>query len=88
VEEAAGEQDGGLGYNELMNIVEGIVLRMPEKRSMVFQLCFMKQFTYREAAGTLDVSLKTVENHMALAFKELREKLAAIYGDEIRFFQE
>jgi RNA polymerase sigma-70 factor, ECF subfamily len=48
---------------------------LPEKRRTVFELCFLQELTYREAAEVLDVSIKTVENHMALALKAVREGL-------------
>jgi RNA polymerase sigma-70 factor, ECF subfamily len=68
-------------HSELLRHINRIVAEMPEKRQMVFQLCFMKQFTYREAAGILEVTVKTVENHMGMAFKELRNKLGKVYSD-------
>lgn len=67
-------------HSELLRHINRIVAEMPEKRQMVFQLCFMKQFTYREAAGILEVTVKTVENHMGIAFKELRNKLGKVYS--------
>lgn len=70
-------------HSELLRHINRIVAEMPEKRQMVFQLCFMKQFTYREAAGILEVSVKTVENHMGMAFKELRNKLGKVYGSGV-----
>ena len=48
---------------------------MPEKRQAVFRLCFIQEFTYKEAAEFLQVSVKTIENHMGLALKDLRKKL-------------
>jgi len=45
---------------------------MPEKRRNVFELCYMQEFTYKEAAEALGVSRKTVENHMGMALKDLR----------------
>jgi len=45
---------------------------MPEKRRNVFELCYMQEFTYKEAADALGVSRKTVENHMGIALKDLR----------------
>lgn len=69
-----------LDYQELLTFVRQILLDMPERRSAVFELCFMKQFTYKEAAGALDISVKTVENHMGFAFKELRKELKQRYG--------
>ncbi|MGK7370624.1 MAG: sigma factor-like helix-turn-helix DNA-binding protein, partial [Candidatus Halalkalibacterium sp. M3_1C_030] len=33
------------------------------------------EFTYRETAESLDISIKTVENHMGLALKDIRAAL-------------
>lgn len=67
-------------YSELLNHIKRIISKMPEKRSQVFEFCFMKQFTYKETAEVMDITVKTVENHMALAFKDMRSALTEIYG--------
>ncbi|MGF1670496.1 MAG: RNA polymerase sigma factor [Balneolaceae bacterium] len=72
--------DGDLDHRELVGIIKKIISQMPEKRGLVFDLCFMKQFTYKETADALGVSTKTVENHMALAFKDMRRELKEVYG--------
>jgi RNA polymerase sigma-70 factor, ECF subfamily len=72
-----------IDYPQLLNFVKKVILQMPEKRRMVFELCFMEQFTYKEAADALEISVKTVENHMALAFKDLRSAMIEYYGREI-----
>ncbi|PKD43994.1 RNA polymerase sigma factor [Rhodohalobacter barkolensis] len=72
-----------LDHKELLRIVRKIISSMPEKRGMVFELCFMKEFTYKEAADAMDVSPKTIENHMALAFKDLRHGITEIYGKDL-----
>ncbi len=48
---------------------------MPEKRRMVFEMCFMQELTYRETAEAMQLSIKTIENHMGLALKEIRASL-------------
>jgi len=60
---------------ELNSAIEQAISAMPEKRQEVFRLCFIQEFTYKEAAQVLDVSVKTVENHMGLALKDMRESL-------------
>ncbi|PWN06398.1 RNA polymerase sigma-70 factor [Rhodohalobacter mucosus] len=70
-------------HRELLNQIQRLIVAMPEKRGTVFQLCFMKEFTYKETAETIGISIKTVENHMALAFRDIREGLKTVYGDEI-----
>ncbi|NNF04644.1 MAG: sigma-70 family RNA polymerase sigma factor [Rhodothermales bacterium] len=48
------------------------VRQLPERRRAVFELCFLQDLTYREAAEALDISVKTVENQMSAALKVLR----------------
>ncbi|MDZ7690957.1 MAG: RNA polymerase sigma-70 factor [Balneolaceae bacterium] len=60
---------------EINQVIEQAIVAMPERRSQVFDLCFMQQFTYKEAAGAMDISVKTVENHMGLALKDMRKAL-------------
>jgi RNA polymerase sigma-70 factor (ECF subfamily) len=61
--------------NDLEQAIEHAIEQMPEKRGSVFQLCFIEDFTYREAAETLGVTKKTIENHMGLALKDMRKAL-------------
>lgn len=61
--------------SEAMRAMQSALEVMPEKRRRVFELCYLQDFTYKEAAEALDVSRKTVENHMALALKDLRKAL-------------
>lgn len=62
-------------HGELTEAVDRAVESMPEKRRMVFEFCFIQGFTYRETADSLQISVKTVENHMGLALKEIRSAL-------------
>lgn len=57
---------------EAMHHLHEALKEMPEKRRSVFELCYMQEFTYKEAAESLGVSRKTVENHMGMALKDLR----------------
>lgn len=60
---------------DLRRAIQHAIDEMPEKRGLVFEFCFIQEFTYKEAAKTLDVSVKTIENHMALALKDIRAAL-------------
>jgi len=51
------------------------VAALPERRRAVFELCFLQEFTYREAAETLGISQKTVEHQMGHALKAIRHAL-------------
>lgn len=61
--------------NDLEQAIERAIEQMPQKRGTVFQLCFIEDFTYREAAEALGVTKKTIENHMGLALKDMRKSL-------------
>lgn len=74
-EEGSEDIENNLEAKELGEIIENSISSMPEKRQAVFRLCFIQEFTYKEAAEFLEVSVKTIENHMGLALKELRSKL-------------
>lgn len=69
--------------SELHAILQSILRRMPEKRSQVFEYCFMQQFSYKETAEIMDISAKTVENHMSAALKEIRSALITVYGEDL-----
>lgn len=49
---------------------------LPEQCRTVFQLSRFENLKYREIADKLDISVKTVENHMGKALKLLRSRLA------------
>ena len=48
---------------------------LPEQCRTVFQLSRFEDMKYKEIADKLDISIKTVENHMGKALKLLRTKL-------------
>ncbi|MBD3615395.1 MAG: RNA polymerase sigma-70 factor [Gracilimonas sp.] len=73
--------DENLNQQELNMAIEQAISAMPEKRQNVFRLCFLQEFTYKEAAEFLEVSTKTVENHMGLALKDLRSSLSKVAED-------
>ncbi len=79
--EAAPEQNTGYTpedearKSQLEEAIDWAISEMPEKRGEVFKLCFLEELTYREAADALDVSRKTIENHMGLALKDIRAAL-------------
>ncbi|TYP92800.1 RNA polymerase sigma-70 factor, ECF subfamily [Fodinibius salinus] len=61
--------------SDLEEAIDKAIDAMPEKRGTVFSLCFIEDLTYKEAAQTLEVSPKTIENHMGLALKDIRKSL-------------
>lgn len=52
-----------------------LVEKMPDRRRLVFELHRKDGLSYKEIAKVLDLSVKTVENHIGQAIKYLREQL-------------
>jgi RNA polymerase sigma-70 factor (ECF subfamily) len=69
-------------HRDLKEALEAAIEHLPERRRAVFELCFVEDLTYREAAEALDISPKTVENQMHRAFRALRESLADYRTEE------
>lgn len=66
--------DDGFIESELFQKIEECINSLPEKRREVFRLSREEGLKYREIAKKLNISVKTVETHMGLAIKTLREK--------------
>jgi RNA polymerase sigma-70 factor (ECF subfamily) len=60
---------------ELRARIDEAIAALPERRRAVFELCFLHDCTYKEAAEALDIAPKTVETHMRLALRDLRAAL-------------
>jgi RNA polymerase sigma-70 factor, ECF subfamily len=63
---------------EISCLVWNAVEQLPDKCREIFQLSRDEGLTYNEIARHLDISPKTVENQMGIAFKKLREILVPI----------
>jgi RNA polymerase sigma-70 factor (ECF subfamily) len=77
ISESSQEDSDDSGFIEtgLLLKIEDCINSLPEKRQEVFRLSREEGLKYREIAEKLNISVKTVETHMGLAIKTLREKL-------------
>lgn len=64
-----------LQYNDLEKRVQSAVNQLPEKCAEVFKLSRFQELSYREISEQLNISVKTVENHMTKALRVMREEL-------------
>jgi RNA polymerase sigma-70 factor (ECF subfamily) len=55
--------------------IEQSISLLPEKRREIFRLSREEGLKYQEIANRLNISVKTVETHMGLALKQLKEML-------------
>jgi len=63
-------------YNNLLELANKAIEKLPEKRKLIYQLSRHKGLTNMEIARKLNISKKTVENQIHSALKFLREQFA------------
>jgi RNA polymerase sigma-70 factor (ECF subfamily) len=58
---------------EMLHRVQQLVEALPSRCKMVFKLVKENGFRYKETAEILNISVKTVENQLAIALKKINE---------------
>jgi RNA polymerase sigma-70 factor (ECF subfamily) len=61
---------------ELSEMIAGVIERLPPKRRMVYRLVKDEGLRYKEVSELLDISERTVEVHLKIAIRELRQAVA------------
>lgn len=59
----------------LVGRIWDIVAQMPQRRRMVFELHRKHGLSYKEIAQIMDITRKTVENHMGRALQDVRDQI-------------
>jgi len=67
-----------INSEEIKNHIEGALNNLPPKCKAIFVLNRYEGLKYQEIADHLNISVKTVESQMSIAFKKLREDLKPI----------
>jgi RNA polymerase sigma-70 factor (ECF subfamily) len=67
---------------ELTKRIEDIIISFPPQRKLIYKMIIVDGLKYREAAEMLDLSIKTIENHLLLAVKFLREEITKYLQDK------
>jgi len=65
-------------YNDLMDILNKTIAGLPPKRQEIFKLCRFQGMAYKDISKKLSISEKTIETHMRLAIRDIRNRLAPI----------
>jgi len=69
---------------EVIAHFESMLVRLPKQAGLVFRLVRVDGLKYKQIAETLNISVKTVENHMGKALKMMRK----MYAEQPAIFDE
>lgn len=65
--------------NELRALIDSAIEKLPEKSRQIYQLAWEENLSHKEIAEQLGITPKTVENHVGIALRKLRESLKPYY---------
>lgn len=75
-----------LMHKELVQHIENVVATLPEKCRLVYTLSREQKLSHKEIAEQLNISPKTVENHITKALKTLKLSLGSFMSLEFIFW--
>jgi RNA polymerase sigma-70 factor (ECF subfamily) len=67
---------------ELIEIIDRVVLGLPEKTRLVYRLVKEEGLKYQEAADMMGTSVKTINNQLLTAMKAIRKAVQAYLADD------
>lgn len=67
-------QPGELSDGDALSVIRTVLDRLPEKRAQVLKMSKLDEMSSRDIAERMGISPRTVEKHLELAMKELRNK--------------
>lgn len=66
--------DDQVNYDELKNVIDGLIDKLPGKRKLIFEMNKFDELSYQEIADILSISVSTVRNQMIKAVKFLNNQ--------------
>jgi RNA polymerase sigma-70 factor (ECF subfamily) len=70
--------------DEFSNLIQSAIDTLPDKCRNIFNLSKKEMLTYKQIAGRLEISIKTVETQMGIALRKIREQLFSTYSQSKR----
>jgi len=71
--------------NEVRNEIEQAINQLPPKTKLVFQMAKIEGLKYKEIAEILNISVNTIDNHIATAIKKLSIILKNFSAEDSNF---
>ncbi|MEI7829962.1 MAG: RNA polymerase sigma-70 factor [Prolixibacteraceae bacterium] len=65
--------------SELRNLIESAISKLPEKSRQIYLMARNENLAHKEIAARLGITPKTVENHVGIALRKLRDSLKPYY---------
>jgi RNA polymerase sigma-70 factor (ECF subfamily) len=65
--------------NELRSLIELAINKLPEKSKQIYLMARNENLSHKEISAILGITPKTVENHVGIALRKLRESLRPFY---------
>lgn len=72
-----------LMHKELRQHIENVVATLPEKCRQIYVLSRDEQLSHKEISEKLNISTKTVENHITKALKKLKSSMGEVLSLEM-----
>ncbi len=72
-EEIFSHDDQGIDQLLLQKHINAAIHSLPDRSKQIFELCKNEGLSHEEAAEYLGLAVKSVSNHMTIAFRKLRE---------------
>ena len=70
---------------ELFEKIDAAVLHLPDKCRLVYRLIKEDGLKYKEVAELLNLSPKTIDNHMSTAINRIRQEVEAYLNDHKKY---
>lgn len=67
---------------ELKDKIEQAIEALPPRCKLIYQLARVEKMKYKEIAALLEISVKTIDNQLALAMKKIGEEIRLYLGEK------
>ena len=65
-------------FNDLMDLLNRTIAELPPKRQEIFKLSRFQGLPYKEISARLSISEKTIETHMRLALRDIKNVIEPV----------
>ncbi|MBS7566956.1 sigma-70 family RNA polymerase sigma factor [Mucilaginibacter sp. Bleaf8] len=73
------DMENELDVKEFRSVVKRVIESLPPKRKMIYRMFKEDGLSYKHIADTLNISSKTVDNHLSQAYKAVKRGLSSNY---------